>query len=136
MTESSIHNAYVKQIYEYAKTLIAKDQICFLKADLFDCEKPALAYDSFIPDVSFIHNNLIIIGEAKTFDDFKTEHSRRQYEAYFKELSSFNGEGYFIACIPWQLIASANNHFSLLRNKFKCKSKIVILSDNSFEVTL
>ena len=136
MTESSIHNSYVQKIYQYAKKLIPEDQVCFLKADLFDCQKPSLTYDSFIPDVSFIHDNLIIIGEAKTYDDFKTAHSRQQYEAYFKELASFDGIGFFIVCVPWQLIATANNHFTLLRNKFRCKARIVILSDNSFEVTL
>lgn len=136
MTESSVHNSYVQKIYEYAKKLIPQDQLCFLKADLFDCEKPSLTYDNYIPDVSFIHDNLIIIGEAKTLDDFKTEHSRNQFEAYFNELSNFNGSSYFIVCVPWQLIATANNHFALLRKKFNSKAKIIILSDNSFEVTL
>lgn len=136
MSESPIHNSYVRKIYNYAKKHISNESLCFLKADILECDKPTLTYNSFVPDVSYLYNNLMIIGEAKTYDDFNTEHSLKQYQAYFKELSNFAGIGYFIACVPWQITITAKNHFARLKKESGKDIKVIILTDDSSEIVL
>lgn len=136
MSESLTHHNYVVKIYEKVKDMIPQSDLCFLSADLFECKKPNLVYGNFIPDVMFCHNKLLIIGEAKTLDDYKKEHSYQQYETYMKECSQFPGESYFIICIPWSLFISAQKHFKLLKNKYNVATKVIVLADNGWEVTL
>lgn len=136
MSESLTHHNYVKKIYFKVKNMISDDELIFLKADLFDYEKPSLVYGKFIPDVMFCHNDCLIIGEAKTLDDYKTEHSYNQYESYMRECKNFPGESYFIICIPWTLFISAQNHFKLLKKKYNEKTKVIVLADNGWEATV
>lgn len=136
MSESLTHHNYVKQIYDKAKSMISSDDSCYLKADLFGCEKPSLIYGNYVPDVMFCNKGLMIIGEAKTLDDFKTEHSYGQYESYMKECRNFPGDSYVIVCVPWPLFISAKNHFKLLKTRYSEKTKIIVLTDNGWEETI
>lgn len=136
MSESLIHHNYVVKIYDKVKKMIPTGDECFITADLFECRKPSLVYGNFIPDVMFCHNKLLIIGEAKTLDDYKKEHSYQQYETYMKECSQFSGDSYFIICIPWPLFISAQNHFKLLKKKYSEKTKVIVLADNGCEVVV
>lgn len=113
--------------------MIPEKDICFLKADLFECEKPSLVYGSFVPDVMYCYNGLLIIGEAKTFDDYDREHSYKQYESYMKECQRFPGETYIVICIPWALFISAKNHFKLLKKKYCENTNVIVLTDNGWE---
>lgn len=133
MSESLIHHNYVKIIYQKVKSMIPEKDICFLKADLFECEKPSLVYGSFVPDVMYCYNGLLIIGEAKTFDDYDREHSYKQYESYMKECQRFPGETYIVICIPWALFISAKNHFKLLKKKYCENTNVIVLTDNGWE---
>jgi hypothetical protein len=116
--------------------MIPNDELCFLKADLFDCEKPSLIYDNCIPDVMFCYKGLMIIGEAKTLDDYNKKHSYRQFESYMRECQSFPGESYIIICVPWPLFINAQNHFKLLKKKYNNKTSVIVISDNGLEETL
>ena len=136
MAESLAHNKLVRQIYQYIKKDLSEDKLYCLKADLFETEKPALTYAGFIPDVLFCDDETLIIGEAKTFDDFKTEHSYKQYEAYFKECSNYPGETKIIICVPWQLFYTAYNHFLKLKNSISKNTVVVVLSENCMEAVL
>ena len=133
MSESLIHYNYVKKIFKYVLGMIEPEESCLIRADLFEYEKPNLIYDEYIPDVMFRNNKKLIIGEAKTLEDYKTEHSYCQYKAYFKECSMFPGESTIIICVPWQLYISAKNHFKLLKKISSPKTTIIVLSDVGME---
>ena len=133
MSESLEHHNYVKVIYNYVQKMIDQSEACFLKADIFSCDKPTLVYGSFVPDVMYCYNNKLIIGEAKTLDDYNREHSYKQYESYIKECGNFPGESYLIICIPWPLFLNAKNHFKLLKNKYSPNTSIIVLTDNGME---
>ena len=107
MSESIEHHNYVKLIYEYVSKMVSSENVGCIKADLFECEKPTLTYGDFIPDVMYQQKGVMIIGEAKTLNDFQTPHSYAQYESYMRECKEFPGESIIIICIPWQLFLSA-----------------------------
>lgn len=133
MSESLEHQNYVRRIVEYVSRLVPSEYIDRIKADLPEYEKPALAYDSYIPDVTYSYNGLLIVGEAKTLDDFNREHSRRQYEAYVKECKNYPGESKIVIAVPWQLYITAKNHFLHLKRKQEVEVSIVILSENGMK---
>lgn len=134
MGESQEHHNYVCEIYKYVQRYIVPEKKYCLKADLYECEKPSLVYNSYVPDVMYRDKDILIIGEAKTIEDYNTEHSYKQYEAYMKECSLFPGESRIVIYVPWQLSFSASNHFKHLKEKYSCNSDVVVLSDLDLEV--
>ena len=137
MAESFEHHKFVEKIYDYVRqNMVDPESASQIKAELYDCERPQLFNGSFIPDVLYRNTEKLIIGEAKTFDDYKTEHSYQQYESYLNECVNFPGEATMIICLPWELFISAQNHLKRLKMKYKTKTKIVILSDNDKEAMI
>lgn len=130
MSESLEHQNYVKMIVEYVKSVIPEDTEGKICADLADFESPYLVYDTFIPDVMYSYNNMLIIGEAKTLEDFKREHSKNQYLAYVKECINYPGQAMIVIAIPWELFVTAKNHFRLLKKKLDKQVDVVIISSN------
>lgn len=130
MTESIEHQNYVKKIVEYTCDLIPSEYIGMIRADLPEYEKPILSYNTYIPDVSFSYKGLLIIGEAKTYSDFKREHSMKQFDAYLEECRMHSGRSIIIIAVPWELAITAKNHFKLRKKKEIFNIEIVILSSN------
>ena len=100
-----------------------------IRADLPEYEKPSLTYDSFIPDVCYSYNGVLIVGEAKTYDDFNRDHSRKQYEAYIRDCKKYPGSSTIIIAVPWQLFITAKNHFRLLKQKYNVDVSIIVLTE-------
>lgn len=117
-------------IVDHVQRIVPGDYFNLVRADLPEYEKPSLTYDSYIPDVSFSYKGQLIIGEAKTFDDFNREHSRKQYEAYIQECMKFPGESIIVIAIPWQLFITAKNHFVLLKRKYTANVRVLVISEN------
>ena len=136
MSESQEHYNYVCKIFEYVQRYIDPEKKSWLKADLFGCEKPSLIYNKYVPDVMYCDKDTLIIGEAKTINDYNTEHSYKQYEAYMKECSLFPGEARIVVYVPWQISISASNHFKILKEKYSCDPEVIVLSDLNLEVHL
>lgn len=130
MSESIEHQNFVKRIIEYVRRIVPSETYDKIYADLPEYTKPSLAYDSYIPDVLYSYQGMLVVGEAKTFDDYNREHSRKQYEAYIKECKKYPGEAVVVVAVPWQLFITAKNHFVLLKRKYDVKAKIVIISEN------
>ena len=130
MNESLEHQIFVKRIVEYVRTIVPNEYLDRIRADLPEHEKPMLAYDNFIPDVLYSYGTSLIIGEAKTFDDYNRNHSRRQYEAYVKECKNFPGRSMIVIAGPWQLYITAKNHFLQLKKKYDAEFSIVVISEN------
>ena len=83
MGESRSHINLVNIALEYIRTLVPQEQWTLIEVDSADSGRPTNVTGRFIPDVQFWNNDLYILGEAKTINDFEREHSRKQYEAYF-----------------------------------------------------
>ena len=133
MSESLEHYEYVRRIYNRVKELVPQDCVGLIKADLFGCEKPSLTYNSFVPDVMYQNIGCLIIGEAKTLDDFDRIHSYEQYESYVQECMKFPGETTLVICIPWQLFITAQNHFIHLKKKYNSKTKVIVMNEIGME---
>ena len=66
--------------------------------------------EGFVPDLYYKFNDVLIIGEAKTDEDFDRDHSKMQYGSYYKYLNKFLSQGYkcmFIIAVPWETSIAA-----------------------------
>ena len=135
MSESRSHIELVKVAYRYITNLVPEEKHCLIQIDSADSMRPKEVRGGFIPDVQFWDENLYIIGEAKTLNDFEREHSREQYNAYIDECKDFKGKSILVVAVPWQLVITAKNYF----RRQKCVNenfRIVILNElgGNFEV--
>ena len=129
MGESRNHIELVSVAYRCALTFVPHGMECLVKADTADSEKPSHVIGNFIPDVFYWHDDLLIIGEAKTINDFDRPHSIAQYKAYLEECQNFSGTAILIISVPWQLVLSAKNYFRLLSRNMEKKTRIIIINE-------
>ncbi|WP_455579137.1 hypothetical protein [Faecalibacillus intestinalis] len=90
--------------------------------------------DGFRPDLYYEFNSLLIIGEAKTKNDYLTKHSLNQYNKYIHYCSRYWGDAFFIICCPWGCTADMNIIIKKINNKYKNKVNIIILDEISGEI--
>lgn len=128
MGESIEHINLVKIAKQYIEDNIPQDYCSFLQVDAFDCDRPKII-KSFIPDLYLEFQNLLVIGEAKTIDDYESRHSKQQYDAYLETCLHFSGDSIFVLSIPWQLVPTAKNYFRKKKKELKLNTKIVILNE-------
>lgn len=129
MSESRSHIDLVSIAYEYIKTLVPLDKHVLIEIDSSDTRRPTNISGRYIPDVQFWDDDIYIIGEAKTINDFDREHSRKQFEAYISECSSFYGNSYLVISVPWQLVITAKNYFIRQKTAKNFKFQIIILNE-------
>ena len=136
MSESRGHIELVAVAVKYIKTMVAPDLCTLIQYDSADSSRPTKVIKNFIPDVYFWHSNQLIIGEAKTLDDFDRPHSREQYNAYIEECKRFCGQATLIISVPWQLVATAKNYFRRLKVNYCTNIPIIIVNElgNHFEI--
>lgn len=134
--ESQAHIDLVNRIYEYMTRLIKEENICLIERDSAGVIGEAYTADSFVPDVYYSFGGTLMIGEAKTENDFERNHSIRQYESYIKECNLFEGDATLIIGIPWQLSATAKNFFRRKKNKKKINFRVIVLDEmgRSYEI--
>ncbi len=129
MAESKSHIDLVAVAIKYTKTLVSSELYAMIQCDSADFTRPTKAIENFIPDVYFWHDKHLIIGEAKTLEDFERPHSRKQFEAYIKECKNFYGEATLIISVPWQLVATAKNYFRRLKRELQSDSTVIVLDE-------
>ena len=71
----------------------------------------------------------MFIGEAKTELDFDRKHSKEQYDSYLEELDNYDGEGWLVISVPWQIVPTAKNYFKRKKNIKGIQCKIIILNE-------
>lgn len=128
MTESLEHSNLVRMIVSYIKSN-PELKLCqpLIEVDLQEQVKPKPVL-GYIPDVYYAYHNTLIIGEAKTADDFDRKHSKRQFEAYLKYCNESRGLSMLIIAVPWQVKPMAKNYFIRLKKEFGYFCKILILT--------
>ena len=129
MSESRSHVDLVKIVYEYVKTIVPSEKQALIEVDSVDSFRPTSVNGKYIPDVQYWDEDIYIIGEAKTINDFDKEHSRLQYSAYMQETQKFYGKSIVIIAVPWQLVFSAKNHFRRLKRQYGYTADIVVLDE-------
>lgn len=138
MSESKEHKELVTRILDYTMHLVPKENSGNIKADTDGYGNPSLIYSAFIPDVMYCYDNNLIIGEAKTLQDFDRQHSKEQYISYLEECSKHKGIEKIIIAVPWELFITAQNHFKVLKRKNKKyeATEIHILSSNGKSIII
>lgn len=129
MAESVFHIRLVDTILAYVKSIVRPDLHYIIRCDMPGYERPIKEILGAIPDVYFWHNDHLIIGEAKTFDDFERPHSKAQYLSYMHACQVFYGKACLIICVPWQIVLTAKNYFKRLTKNIDKSFDIVILNE-------
>lgn len=128
MAESFQHQQLVQLLKKEVLKLVPSDCHKLIQLDTSDSLAiPVKMIEGYRPDLYYRFEDLLIIGEAKTADDFDRQHSRAQYEAYMKECANFQGKAVFIIAVPWMECAAANNIVQNLRKKILGSYTIKIL---------
>ena len=108
--ESNKHHLLVQKIYDYVKELEFIEEK-LIECDIFEVTGNVTRMpEGYVPDLYYKHNNILIIGEAKTEKDFEREHSFHQYESYINHLKKYLEMGskcIFIISVPWDTSISA-----------------------------
>ena len=83
----------------------------------------------YIPDIYYNFNNLLIIGEAKTLNDFERLHSREQFESYLTMCEMHLGKSVVVVSVPWQIVSTAKNYFKRLIREKNYTTEVIIINE-------
>lgn len=129
--ESQTHIDLVNITIEYIKDIVSEENHSFIHADTSGNNNAVKIIGNYIPDVYYCYNRKLVIGEAKTINDFERPHSKEQFVAYMNEFSLFEGECTLVVSVPWQLVRTAKNYFRQLRYKMHVDVQVIILNETS-----
>lgn len=136
MSESQKHIELLKECLHVITELVSDDEKMLIEYDSSETKRPPRVIGGFIPDVFYCYKGVLIIGEAKTYDDFGRDHSKQQYAAYLKEFADYFGETIFVIAVPWQIVTTAKNYFKKLRTEMNLSTKIIIVNELGKVVTV
>ena len=136
MSESRSHVELVTAAVRYIKTIVNPELHAIIQYDSADSVRPTKVIGNYIPDIYFWHANQLIIGEAKTINDFDRQHSQNQSIAYIKECKRFWGYSLLVVSVPWQMVATAKNYFRRLKKEYDADVHIIVINElgRPFEV--
>lgn len=130
MAESAVHMAYVKSIQGYVQSLLPECEYIHVLVDSpYEQETPPHVINNFRPDLYYCHNDCLIIGEAKTDDDFNRPHSLEQYISYLTECQSFRGNSLLILSGSWRISPSFANLMRNMQFQNNMHVRVVILNE-------
>lgn len=129
--ESQAHIELVNIAAEYIKKIIPIEFRIFMCVDTAGNNGAVKVIGNYIPDIYYCYNNQLVIGEAKTLNDFDTPHSKKQFMAYMNELLAFQGESTLVVSVPWQIVFTAKNFFKRLCREMQVNVKVIILNEIS-----
>lgn len=127
--ESQAHIDLVKIAYQYISEKIEEENRPLIETDSSGNNSSFRVQGNFIPDVYYSLNGRMFIGEAKTELDFERKHSKDQYDSYLEELNDFDGEGWLVISVPWQMVPTAKNYFKRKKNNEDIQCTIIILNE-------
>lgn len=121
---------FVRRIQQFIENKMPQVKLPFVLVDLPEStQKPPAVTDGFHPDLYYRHNGILIIGEAKTVEDVERRHSKLQYDAYFRECESFNGEKYIVVSSAWSIAMSFRTILKHLKRANNYSSHIIVVSE-------
>ncbi|MCQ2393822.1 MAG: hypothetical protein MJ249_05975 [Kiritimatiellae bacterium] len=128
MSESAKHIELVEMIRRFAVGVVTSQYASLILVDNQESTE-RIRIGRYYPDVYFNYSGMLVIGEAKTLEDFSRKHSRDQFEAYLAACSSYQGEATLIVAVPWMLTATAKNYFRHCAS-IRGNTNIVIIEDS------
>lgn len=130
MAESAVHMGYVSLIKEYVEKVLPEIEHFHILVDSpTSMEKPPHVFNNYVPDLYYNHREQLIIGEAKTDDDFDRPHSLDQYLSYLQECSRFSGDSVLIVSGSWRISAALSNLLRNMKKKASLSVKVIILNE-------
>lgn len=130
MAESEDHMTYVTLIKEYAKKILPECEHMHMLTDSpYEKETPPHVLNNFRPDFYYCHNDQLIIGEAKTDDDYNRQHSLDQYLSYLLECQKFKGLSTLILSGSWRISASYANLVRNIQKQHELDVHVVIINE-------
>ncbi len=135
MAESRDHMIYVDCLYDFVCSLVPESTRVLIHVDKPDSvSKPPKISDGFVPDLFYMHENLLIIGEAKTANDIETKHILNQYSSYCRETELFGGDSVIVMSVPWHTVKTVKNIYRRLKKSSDLKVAIYVISEMGVEV--
>lgn len=129
--ESQTHINLVNIAAEYIKSIVPEEEHSLIYMDTSGNSNAVRVIGNYIPDVYYSGGGKLVIGEAKTLNDFERKHSKEQFKAYMKEFLLFQGECTLVIGVPWQLVITAKNYFARLRRQMSVDVKVIIINEMS-----
>ena len=130
MAESAVHMEYVKQLWDYVKGMLTSDEHVHILVDTPSSSYlPPAVVNNYRPDLYYNHDLYLIIGEAKTDEDFDRPHSVSQYKAYFDECQSFMGMSIVVFSCSWRVSSSFANLVRNIRRLGSYRTKVYIINE-------
>jgi hypothetical protein len=129
MSESSKHMELVSRLFDYICQMTNVDCAFVFKDSPENAELPQPTSEGFRPDVYYEHQNILVIGEAKTEFDIRRNHSLLQYEAFLKRCSLHDGDSCFVLAVPWTEYNTAKNLIRRIKKKSGCNVNVYIIND-------
>lgn len=129
MAEGTQHRSYVKQLYNFIINLVPSKNKGLIIVDNEGFSHPIPIFDSVIPDISYYFGNEMILGEAKSMNDYDRPHSIRQYRAYVSTCEAFEGNATFILYLHWDTFLNAQKLIRKMLPK-PHKAEYIIVSSN------
>ncbi len=127
--ESQAHIDLVKRVFEYSKRIVPKNTTDLIQVDSDGKHCGFRTSNNYIPDIFYEFDGLMIIGEAKTLDDFERKHSFSQYEDYIETCKYYSGKSVLVIGVPWQLVVKAKNYFKLIKRRERVEIDVVIVNE-------
>ena len=127
--ESQAHIDLVNVALDYIKKAIPVENHGLIQMDSAGNNSGVRVIGNYVPDIYYNFNQLLIIGEAKTINDFERIHSREQFTAYVDECEIFVGKSIIVAAVPWQLIPTAKNYFRRIKMQRNVDIQFVVINE-------
>ena len=127
--ESQSHIDLVKVAINYIRTIVPSDNFDFIQIDSAGSNNPIKFVGNFVPDIYYSYDSMLIIGEAKTINDFDRPHSKEQYEAYIIECDMHDGKAILVISVPWQFVITAKNYFKRIKVCKRTSFEVVIINE-------
>jgi len=119
MGESNTHQNLVLLIKKHFHEIVPTNTSCFISCDTIgESNIPPQTLNGYRPDVYYSHNDLLMIGEAKTSKDLERKHSISQYKSFMNTCAQFTGKKYFFLFVPWNEFISAKNLLKRLQKQY------------------
>lgn len=127
--ESQVHIDLVNIALQYIKTIIPAENYELIQIDSAGKNSAIKIIGNYVPDIYYNYDGLLIIGEAKTINDFERVHSQEQFVAYINECEMFSGETVIVASVPWQLVPTAKNYFRRIKMQKNIDTKFFVINE-------
>ena len=134
--ESQAHIDLVNVALQYIKTIIPAENHELIQMDSAGSNSAMKIIGNYVPDIYYKYDKNLIIGEAKTINDFERVHSQNQFDAYINESELFRGESLIVVSVPWQLVSTAKNYFRRIKCSKNVQTRFVVINEigRCFEV--